>query len=128
MNESGAEIGRALAARRRLVKLRCESCGLEIEGARTRRFCTNACRMRAARQRTRDGTSVLLTAARSASTSHSPLIGQRKGFSMAYPVAIEPGDRDRLLRELSRQLDGAISQMKAIATTIDKILRSEPEG
>src|SRR5437773_488189 len=66
--ETGAEIGRALAARRSQVAGSCESCGAEMFGSRTRRFCSNACRMRAARARDRR---VEMLAAPDADRGHS---------------------------------------------------------
>lgn len=48
---SAQEAGRALAARRRKVKIRCERCGKEVDGLRTRRYCSDACRVAAARGR-----------------------------------------------------------------------------
>src|SRR5438067_1331663 len=53
----GTQMARALAARRRTVTKLCESCGTEIIGVVTRRFCSAACRLRAARKR-RDGGAV----------------------------------------------------------------------
>jgi hypothetical protein len=53
ISATGAEIGRALAARRRQVQSHCATCGDEITGVATRRYCSTACRLRASRQRRR---------------------------------------------------------------------------
>jgi len=44
-------IGRKLAALRRRVTKHCEVCGKEFTGIVTRRYCGNACRLHASRQR-----------------------------------------------------------------------------
>jgi hypothetical protein len=53
---------RALAARRRIVEGVCEVCGAPIQGTSKKRYCGNACRLRARRmglarpnRRTQDG-------------------------------------------------------------------------
>jgi hypothetical protein len=48
---SAKEAGRALAARRRKVTVSCARCGKEVSGLRTRRYCSDACRVAAARGR-----------------------------------------------------------------------------
>jgi hypothetical protein len=45
------EAGRQIAAHRQIVTTRCEVCGKEITGTLKRRYCSNACRVRAFRQR-----------------------------------------------------------------------------
>lgn len=45
------EAGRALAAQRRRVTIKCERCGKEVSGLKTRRYCSDACRVAAARER-----------------------------------------------------------------------------
>ncbi len=47
------EAGQRLARRRRQVTAACEACGAKITGLVTRRYCGNACRLRASRQRRR---------------------------------------------------------------------------
>jgi hypothetical protein len=48
--KSSAE-GRALAARRPVVETTCAVCGAPIAGTRKRRYCGNACTLRAWRER-----------------------------------------------------------------------------
>ena len=49
--ETRRELGRALAALRRLVQRRCPVCGTAFEGAVHKRYCSGACRQRAYRER-----------------------------------------------------------------------------
>jgi hypothetical protein len=48
-----SEWGRLLAAHRRRVQVTCPECGAPVEGTVRRRYCSPACRLRAARQRQR---------------------------------------------------------------------------
>jgi len=50
MTQTRGRPGRELAALRRKVTTTCAACGKEITGLRTRRYCNNACRLRAARR------------------------------------------------------------------------------
>ena len=53
-----AELGRYFAAKRVQVSLPCVVCGAELRGLKTRRYCSNACRQRAKRQRAKSTASV----------------------------------------------------------------------
>ena len=51
LREAAREFGRRNAARRRIVERTCEVCGQPTSGTLKRRYCSNACRNRASRQR-----------------------------------------------------------------------------
>lgn len=46
-----SEIARQLAAMRPALQLTCPVCGSPMQGISLRRYCSNACRMKAYRQR-----------------------------------------------------------------------------
>lgn len=70
MNTS--DMARGLAARRRRITALCESCGREMAGIARKRYCSDACRMRASRQRRRnDGVGVPSMASRLAAIRSS---------------------------------------------------------
>lgn len=45
------EAGRRFAALREIVAIRCLVCGRETSGTKRRRYCSDACRVRASRER-----------------------------------------------------------------------------
>ena len=49
--ESASAAARRSAARRKRVRKRCELCGTEFEGLATKRYCSDRCRVQAARKR-----------------------------------------------------------------------------
>ncbi len=49
---------RLSASRRRRVRTTCAVCGREVEGTTRRRYCSNACKLRAARQQHRAAVAV----------------------------------------------------------------------
>jgi MYND finger len=46
-----SELGRALAALRRKVEVKCAVCGKVVKGSKVRRYCSDACRQEAYRKR-----------------------------------------------------------------------------
>ena len=56
--EIASAAARRSAARRKRVTKRCELCGSEFEGLTTKRYCSDRCRVEAARERSQQGTPV----------------------------------------------------------------------
>lgn len=133
-----SEAGRRFAAMRRQVTRACATCGKEITGVATRRYCSAACRVRAVRER-RDGRQDTDKTGGDEDVYHHPIAGPIR--NRLTPEGIErlreirekigpmpPGTPDSVA-ELRRFREGAAPSLEELETmTTTDILRRFRNG